>query len=389
VLGKRLDETMIVLDEMAENARDWVVGHRETDLPPVRPTPMLAAKWWVDEWAHQIEVARGRLRWPSVDFRRRMRDELGEAEEMFDERGWIVDPRSYHRDPPPVTDVTITERRSGRTRYHHLTYASEYEPHPGEPGRERWMGYVDNRTAHTWLLEHDGPPRPWLICVNGYRTGHPFVDFATFDARRLHVDLGLNVAFPVQPLHGPRAEGGSGDRVLHGGAMNTVHTAANGLWDLRRLTSWIRSDRGAPAVGMMGISLGGYFTSLATCFDGDLACAIAGVPEPDLVRGMRRNHEPLLPPYYETWGLSWRTLERVNRVVSPLAMDPRLDRERLFIFAGLVDRWARPGNVRALWEHWDRPAICWYQGSHLSFPIESDVRAFVRSALESTLPVGV
>jgi len=71
-------------------------------------------------------------------------------------------------------------------------------------------------------------------------------------------------------------------------------------------------------------------------------------------------------------------------VVSPMAMEPVLPADRLFIYAGLVDRWVRPGNVKDLWEHWDRPAICWYEGSHLSFPIERKVRRFVDDALETS-----
>jgi hypothetical protein len=237
-------------------------------------------------------------------------------------------------------------------------------------------------------MRHEGPARPWLICVNGYRTGNPAVDFATFDAARLHHKFGLNLAFTVQPLHGPRAEGSSGDRVLFGGAMNTVHTAAQGLWDIRRLKSWIQQTQDAPLVGIMGISLGGYLTALTASFEADLACAIAGVPEADLVRGMRRNVEALLPPFYEQWGLSWRSLERVNRVVSPLALEPAVARDARYIFAGLADRWVRPGNVKALWEHWDEPEICWYQGGHLSFPFERDVKRFVARALETTLGAG-
>ena len=72
-------------------------------------------------------------------------------------------------------------------------------------------------------------------------------------------------------------------------------------------------------------------------------------------------------------------------MVSPLAMEPLIDHDRRFIFAGLVDRWVRPGNVRALWEHWGQPSICWYEGSHLSFPFEPEVRHYVGSALRETL----
>lgn len=371
-------------EELFGQARDWFVGHRENDLPRTRYTPDVIGKWMFDEWSLQMELASNRVRWPSFDFRRRVRNELSDAVEMFNDRGWIADPRSYHDDPPPLTMPTITRAGAGCLRFERLSFPSGYEPHEGEPGAERWQNYEANATAHAWLLRHPGPPRPWLICINGYRTGNPLVDMASFDARRLHRDFGLNLAFPVQPLHGPRAQGASGDRAIFGGAMNTVHLAAQGLWDVRRLKSWITDVQEAPAVGVTGLSLGGYLTSLLVCFEADLACAIAGIPESDIVRGMRRNVEPLLPPFYEQWGLSWRSLERANRVVSPLAMQPLLPPEKLFIYAGLVDRWVRPGNVKTLWEQWGRPEICWYQGGHLSFMIEPSVRRFVDRALTSS-----
>lgn len=376
---------MSIVDDVIAQSRAYFVGHRETDLPRTRTTPAVAAKWMIDEWALRLEFTQTRLRWPSVDFRRRIRDELGDAVEMYNRRGWVDDPRSYHRDPPPIDVVSLQPARRGPLRFEVLTCDSGYEPRWDEPGSQRWRDYEANRTAHAWILRHEGEPRPWLICINGYRTGHPVVDFNTFDAMKLHHRLGLNVAFPITPLHGPRAAGRSGDRVLDGGAMNTVNTAAQGLWDIRRLKRWIVEDQGAPQVGAMGISLGGYLVSLLTCFEDDLSLVIAGVPEADLVRGMRRTVEPLLPPQYEQWGLSWRSLERINRVVSPLAMEPLVPAERLFIFAGLVDRWVRPGNVRSLWDHWDRPEICWYQGGHLSFPFEPSVRRFVDDALRRRL----
>jgi hypothetical protein len=241
------------------------------------------------------------------------------------------------------------------------------------------------------VLRHDGEPRPWIVCVNGYRTGEPLVDLASFRAWHLHRGLGLNVAILVQPLHGPRSTGGSsGDRVLYGGTMNLVHATAQAAWDARRLLSWVRGPEGAPAAGLQGLSLGGLVTGLVACLDADLACAIAGIPESDIVRGLRRTVEPLLPPFYEQWGLSWTPSERVSRAASPLAIQPLVPRERRFIFAGVADRWVRPGNIVALWEHWDRPAICWYQGSHLSSFSEPEVRRFLDDALTRTLcaPLG-
>lgn len=368
---------------MPPPVREWVRGHREDDLPSPEVRPSTIAKWWIDEYLLQQEIAMSRMRLPSTDFRRRLRDELGEGLDLFSERGWLRDPASYHRTPPTPTadEVTITDRRDMGVRYERLRMPSRYVPHADEPGRDRWLSYSRNATATAYLLRHPGPPRPWIVCQNGYRTGFPFTDFATFGVKRLHRGLGLNVAVNVAPLHGPRREGMSGDRVMFSGAMNLVHLGAQAAWDLRRLLAWIRTDQGAPKVGTWGISLGGMIVALTAALDGDQACVIAGVPEPDLARGMRRNVEGMLPPFYEQWGLSWNSLERVTSVVSPLALDPLVPADNRYIFAGLVDRWVRPGNVAALVEHWGDPHVCWYPGSHLSFGREPTVRAFVDGAL--------
>lgn len=361
--------------------RDWVRGHTEADLPPPRLNPLTAWKWLTDEWALQIELTTGRLRVPDSAFRRRLRDELAAARQLHAEAGWLDDPRSYHRSPPPLVEVDCTHRSMGMLGYEHIEFLSEFEPWPDEPGRERWLDYRPVRHGHGWMLRHDDTTRPWMILVNGYRTGDPAIDLGVFRAEHLHRRHGLNVLGVVLPLHGPRAIDASGGRVLYAGAMNTIFTMAQGAWDIRRLLSWIRNELGGTRIAINGISLGGYMASLMTSLDDDLAGVIAGVPECDLVRGIRRQIEPLLPPYYEQWGLSWEPLEQVFKVVSPLAMECLVPHHRRYIYAGLLDRWVRPGNVKHLWEHWDEPEIHWYQGSHLSFPFEPGVRRFVERAV--------
>jgi hypothetical protein len=369
--------------------REWLRGHRVANgVPPVPFSLPLAGKFLFDEWSLQVESVRGRMRVPTEGFRRRLRDELEAALDLYDERGWIDDPRSFHRDPPALGagDVTLTWAGMPTNRFEHLRWSSGYEPWEGEPGRDRWLEYRRNHTAHAYLLRHDGGPRPWILCINGYRTGDPVIDLWAFRARHLHRRLGLNVAVLVQPLHGPRSAGSiSGDRVLYGGALNLIHTTTQAAWDARRLISWIRDVEEAPAVGVQGLSLGGYVTAMLCGLEPDLACVVAGIPESDIVRGLRRTVEPMLPPYYEQWGLSWAPTERVTSVCSPLALDPVVPTGRRFIYAGLADRWVRPGNVAALWEHWDRCEIHWYPGSHLSVVAEPSVHRFVDRVLTATL----
>src|SRR5688572_1082103 len=54
--------------------------------------------------------------------------DIAEAARLYEERGWIAEPRTYHRDPPPLTDadVTIARTRWLRTRYEELTFASGF-----------------------------------------------------------------------------------------------------------------------------------------------------------------------------------------------------------------------------------------------------------------------
>ncbi len=369
--------------------QDWMRGHTLDQLPSVRPSPLASFKWLTDEWSMQVELAMGRARIPDGSFRDRLRSELTEARDLFSEQGWLDDPASYHRSPTePLADVSITTADAGAFDFEHLRFTSTYEPWPGEPGADRWMEYRPVRTGHAWMMRHPGAPPPWLGRVNGYRTGEPALDLGMFRANRLHHRHGLNVIAVVLPLHGPRAIGDSGSRVIHAGAMNTVFTLTHGAWDVRNIIRWLREAHDAPAVGISGISLGGYMSALVAGLEDDLACVIAGVPESDLARGLRRQMEPLLPPFYEQWGLSWEPLQQVLSVASPLSLQCRIPRDRRFIYAGLLDRWVRPGNVHTLWEHWDEPSILWYEGSHLSFPFERKVVRYVDDAVRLSFGLG-
>ena len=144
------------------------------------------------------------------------------------------------------------------------------------------------------MLRHPGPPRPWLVCIHGYQMGWPMIDLLAFQPEILHRRLGLNLLVPTLPLHGHRKSGRrSGDGFLSGDPLDTVHAEAQAMWDLRRLLSWLREDQAAPAIGVMGYSLGGYNTALLASLDDGLACAIAGIPVTDFARIYYRHLPPL------------------------------------------------------------------------------------------------
>jgi len=316
--------------------------------------------------------------------RHRLGRELDRFARLHERSGWREDPRSYHGDPPPLEVTRFVERRSRLLPYRHMRFESGYEPHPEEPGRTRWLSYSANRTAHAWLLRHPGPQRPWVVCIPGYRMGHPVVDFAGFRAGWLYKKLGVNVAIPVIPLHGPRRVGSrGGDGFFSGDFIDTLHAQTQAVWDIRRLVGWLRTH-GAPAIGTYGVSLGGYTAALHASLEDDLDCVIVGVPATDFSRLLQTHVPNFVLRAAARVGISFEPVERALSVVSPFSFQPRVRHDRRFLFAGIADQLTSPDHAHALWRHWEEPRVAWYQGGHVSFLWQQEVRALVLEALETS-----
>jgi hypothetical protein len=354
----------------------------DAEVPAARRDWLTTSKIVLDELFFATELASAAV--VSLSDRRRMATELRQAVSLFEERGWLDDPRLYHRDPPALRAVVLDRRRAAGLPFEHLRFESGWEPHPGEPGRERWLGYEPNRTAHAWVLRHEGRERPWLLCIPGYRMGRPLVDFTGFKARWLHRRLGLNVAIPVLPLHGPRRVGRrGGDGFFTGDFVDTLHAQAQAAWDVRRLATWLL-DQGAPAVGVYGVSLGAYTTALVASLHDGLECVIAGIPATDFTRLVRCHVPNFFQWAADRAGLSLHLIERLLHPVSPFAFEPKVPRERRYLYAGVVDRLTGPDHARDLWHHWDRPRAHWYQGGHVSFLWDPGVKALLFEALDNS-----
>lgn len=355
--------------------------------PQIRMTAALAAQVAMDEAV--VALMQGPNRTPRRADYKRVSAELREAEALFDDRGWLDDPRSYHRDPEPLVDVSFSSGWALGQRYRRMSWDSGYHARPEEPGAQRWDAFERNHTASAWLLEHDDGPRPWVVCVHGFGTGAPFSDMITFRAQHLHHDLGWNVAAIVLPVHGSRSPSRmGGEHFLSFDMINSVHALAQSAWDVRRLLSWVRAQEPTSLV-LHGVSLGGYVTALTTCLDGDFDAVIAGIPicdfpalfahqSPRHVRERAAEHQ-VLEGHAEV----------IHRVVSPLAMPSLVPVERRFIFAGLGDRMAIPAQTQALWQHWDHPTISWFPGNHVGYLWSKKVAGFVDGILDDLAPAPV
>ncbi|HKK03239.1 MAG TPA: alpha/beta hydrolase family protein [Gammaproteobacteria bacterium] len=309
--------------------------------------------------------------------------ELVQTLEWLEDGGWLKSPASFHRAPPPIGPVSLASRRIAGLDCELMRFDSDFEPREDAPGRDRWLGYRNNRKSEVRVVRSPGS-RDWLVCVHGLAMGHAWLDMRAMGAAWLH-SRGVNLAFPVLPLHGPRANGkASGEGFLAGDVSNTLHALTQTAWDIRRLLAWLR-DEGAERVGITGLSLGGYSTALVASLEDNLECAIAGIPAAEFgeLTCYHASGRALALAAQENI-----TPERISRAlipVSPLAMTPRIAREQRFIYGALADRFVPPAQVDMLWRHWQEPEIEWYPGGHLGFRFHPPVRSFIDRALRATV----
>jgi dienelactone hydrolase len=357
-------------------ARSWgtYLDRQPDELPVARPTIALAAQAFRDE----ILLAGFSLlrQAPDATTLARIDSEVLAAQDFYRDKGWLDNPEGLFAPPPPLTDVTVKRVSSMGRSYERLSFVSDYEPHEGEPGRERWHSYTGNTREYALMFRHRRP-RPWLVCIHGAEMGRAALDPMLFHAWHLYRHLDLNVVLPVLPMHGPRASGGP--KFPSEDVLDDVHGTAQAVWDIRRLITWIRSQQPDAAIGVNGISLGGLISSLVASLDDGLTCAILGVPAVDLVNLVGRHaglsgHAPLR--------LTMNSAKPLGRMISPLALTPRVPKKGRFIYAGLADRLVHPRDqVTRLWEHWGKPEIQWYPGGHTGFFRSRPVQSFIDDAL--------
>jgi dienelactone hydrolase len=167
----------------------------------------------------------------------------------------------------------------------------------------------------------------------------------------------------VLPFHAVRAEEGaplfpsSDPRITNEGFRQAV-------LDLRALAAFLR-DRGAEAVGMMGMSLGGYTTSLLATLDDTLTFAAPIIPLASIADVARMAGRFVGSP--EQQRLQYEGLEAAHRVVSPFARPSRLPADRVLILAASGDKITPVEHARKLADHFGAPLELFHGGHLLQF----------------------
>ncbi len=293
----------------------------------------------------------------------------------------LADPDAFFPPPPPVTP---REQVVGG-RCLQLSWPSASTPY--DPGvRDGYLAHAPNRTAHARLYAAgDGRPtgRPAVILVHGYLGGQWAVEERVWPlpwlARR-----GLDAAVFVLPFHGVRGRTEGGAPPFPGADPRFTNEGfRQAVADLRVLLSALRA-RGAPAVGMMGMSLGGYTTALMATLEPGLAFAVPLIPlasVADFARDQGRLGEgPKAAQVHAA-------LEAANAVVSPLSRPSQLAASRMLVVGAEGDRVTPVAHAERLASHLGAPLMR-EGGGHLVQVWRRSAFRAVRAMLEREGIVG-
>jgi hypothetical protein len=350
------------------------------NVPPPEPTWAVCVKAALDEALLGYFVVFAHI--PNHSTAEMLCDAAQQLDTELDTLGIRRNPLLLHRVPPAPEDVQIARGRAWGHSFEWLRFSSGFTADARLYGAADWDRAPANRNCHAMLFRHaDATPRPWLLCIHGYRMGVPLYDLQLFAPGWLHRHLGLNLVLPQLPLHGRRKIGRmSGDHYLDGNVIHFLHTQSQALWDLRRTIAWIRATDPGAHIGVLGYSLGGYNAALLSAYEEDLDFVIAGIPLSDVPSAIWPQVSQPVRDYFDERGFTKEKFQSLLEPVSPLTRPPLLDNSRLAIFAGTADRVTDPGLAQRLAGHWG-VSIAWYQGGHLTFRGEDIIRRTIETTM--------
>lgn len=247
------------------------------------------------------------------------------------------------------------------------TFDISYRPYFPEQAGQAVAERSDRVRVQHWMHE-PVRPRGTVLAVHGFSMGQPTIDaFALFAGQWFQ--RGLDVALLTLPYHGartPREARFSGERFAAPRVNQLSEAVRQAIYEMRLVFDWLREQTQGP-VGLLGLSLGGYLSSLMAGLYDDLDFVIPMVP-PVCIGDLawRFHSENRRQAGEDEVLLSHEQLRAAYRVHSPLTYRRKVPKERVLIVAGRGDRIVPPEHPHALWRHWDEPDIFWFSGSHLA-----------------------
>ncbi|HEY8430590.1 MAG TPA: hypothetical protein VIL20_19555 [Sandaracinaceae bacterium] len=243
-----------------------------------------------------------------------------------------------------------------------VRWKSGYELLAREPEvRRRFLSVSSNEWAYARLFLHRDRRRPVAVLIHGYLGGVHAVEERAWPLRWMFERLGLDLALFVLPFHGARNLRARRPLFPSSDPRLNVEGFRQAVWDLISLRRTLM-ERGAPAVGAMGMSLGGYTTALALTADDELAFGAPMIPLASIADFARDAGRLVGSP--EEQLAQHAALEEAHRPVSPFARPSKIGPERVRVVAGEADRITPSSHARRLSAHFGAPMSV-FPGGHL------------------------
>lgn len=275
----------------------------------------------------------------------------------------------------PPENVDVAGRSPRRREYSpgggipslYLSFRSPFEPiNPAVA--DDYLSHRRNRTAGAMYWTHPCGPRPTLIFVHGV-VEHWYALNARYFSLRQFYDRGYDVLMVTLPFHGQRGDRRSpfsGYGLFANGFAHLNESMLHAISDLRVWMNYLYA-RGAPSVGISGLSLGGYLSALLAVVEPRMAFCIPNSPLVAPVDTMRawQPTRRIMEMSAQRIGADPLALRRGMAIHSPLSYQPRLDPDRVMIIGGAGDRFTPPRYVRLLHAHWPQSHLHWFPGNHM------------------------
>ncbi len=292
---------------------------------------------------------------------------LAQLTAVYDEPRFMARPELFFPEPAPVQPHRVRVRELGaageRSGAPHGAVFDLRWPSGHTVLRPELLRSYDadenNRTARARLFL--GParePRPAVIAIHGYLGGVYAFEERAFPVAWM-MRRGFDVALIVLPFHGLRGRAaappfpGADPRFTIEGCRQSVH-------DIRALIRYLQA-RGAPSVGVMGMSLGGYVTALLATLERELSFAIPIIP---LASFADFAYDQARFGRGAGAVLQHRAYDEALQVVSPLARPTVVPPERMLVLAAQHDRVTPKSHAERLAAHAHAPLVV-FQGGHI------------------------
>ena len=286
-----------------------------------------------------------------------------------------------HADPQPLRVKATQPRRIGGLAYERVTF----EHDPALPKSLAVEGFGGPARAVVHVCRHRDGPRPWLVWVHGAGQGGT-EDLVLSRIRRIHHQLGYNVAMPVQPGHGCRRREWPAYPDMD--PLGNVAGMMRAVSEVRAVARWVRPH--ASTVVVAGISMGTPVATLVSHLEREVDAV--GLYTPILgLNGMIAQH-------LGRWGSSRTAFQellgspvvsKLTSVIDPLAADPAPPPHRRLIVGAWHDRMAMRDPAIQLHERWGGQ-LYWYDGGHVghifSRKVYRETEQFLRKVADNAAP---